>query len=101
MKQCTLPHEGEIIHAERTDWPLVKGTLYGTQNDAAKLAKRIRCSSGHLPIRLQFFYQHDLVIAAEQGVVQNPTFQVEGKNLIEGLIQTEEIGKILSNLVLH
>lgn len=96
---CALPHAGEILHSDHPEWPLLQGTLYGTVNETAKLAKRIKCGLGITPIRLQLTYETDALKAAEAGVVKDPTLQINGKNIIEGLVQTETIPQYFTPLL--
>jgi hypothetical protein len=96
---CALPHAGDILNADHSEWPLLQGTLYGTVNETAKLAKRIKCGLGTTPIRLRLTFETDALKAAEAGVAKDPTLQINGKNIIEGLVQTETIPQYFSSFI--
>ena len=65
----------------------------------AKFSKRLSCAIKHLPIRVQFRYEHDTLKAVEQGVGVDPTFVLDGAILFEGLVAAEAITQRFEALV--
>ncbi len=88
---CREMAEGEILNAHLSNLPLHKCTIYGDKVLSKKLSKRLSCAIKHLPIRLQFNYNHNTQDAIELGIAKDPTMVLDGKIFIEGLIQAEDI----------
>jgi len=88
---CHTMHEGEILNAEQTEYPLYHAVIYGDRVKGAKLSKRLSCAIKHLPLRVHFSYEADTQKALEQGISRDPTLLLEGKIFVEGLVQAEEI----------
>ena len=98
---CHTMEEGEILNATHPEYPLHHGVLYGDRVSTAKFSKRLSCAIKHLPIRVQFRYEHDTLKAVEQGVGVDPTFLLDGVILFEGLVAAEAITKRFEALVSH
>jgi len=75
--------------------PIVKGTLYGTKHEVAKLKKRILCASRSLGISWQFTEETDLLKAADAGATNLPSLVVNDNLLIQGLLTTEQLENFL------
>ncbi len=88
---CHEMANGEVLNAAHSEYPLYKAVLYGDRVLTAKFSKRLSCAIKHLPLRLAFSYEYDVVKALEQGVQKDPTLLVDGKIFLEGLVQAEEI----------
>ena len=88
---CHEMANGEILNVVHSAYPLYKAVLYGDRVLTAKFSKRLSCAIKHLPLRLAFSYEYDVVKALEQGVQKDPTLLVDGKIFLEGLVQAEEI----------
>ena len=84
-------HEGEILNAKQTEYPLYHAVIYGDRVKSAKFSKRLSCAIKHLPLRVHFSYEADTQKALAQGISKDPTLLLEGKIFLEGLVQAEEI----------
>jgi len=89
--------EGETLNASHTEYPLYKATLYGSKVSTAKLSKRVSCAIKALPIRVIFHYEYDTLQALEKGVTKEPTMSLHNEILIEGLMQAEDITKVVES----
>jgi len=98
-ESCDIMSEGEILNEGKSDFKLFHATLYGDRVLTAKLSKRVSCAIKHLPIRVEFNYEHNTIKALEAGVQKDPTLVLDGVIFIEGLIQTEEIVEKFENLI--
>jgi len=99
MDVCRVMNEGEILNESHTEYPLYEGKLYGDKITTAKFSKRLSCAIKHLPIRIKFTYEYDTIKAIENGIGKNPTFVLNGKIFLEGLVQAEEITKKFEELL--
>ncbi len=88
---CHSMHEGEILNAKQTEYPLYHTVIYGDRVKSAKFSKRLSCAIKHLPLRVHFSYEADTQKALAQGISKDPTLLLEGKIFLEGLVQAEEI----------
>ena len=88
---CHTMVEGEILNADKTEFPLFRTVLYGDKVLSAKLSKRLSCAIKHLPLRLEFRYEYSTQKAVEMGIAKDPTLVLNDEVFIEGLIQAEEI----------
>ena len=88
---CHTMQEGEILNAEKTDFPLFEAVLYGDKVATAKFSKRLSCAIKHLPLRVRFRYEHDTMKAVERGITHDPTLVLDGEIFLEGLVQAEEM----------
>jgi hypothetical protein len=96
---CHIMHEGEILNESHSEYPLYEGILYGGKVTTAKFSKRLSCSIRHLPLRLKFYFEYDILKAIETGVVKDPTLAVNGKIFLEGLVSAEDITKAFEQLI--
>ena len=99
MDVCRVMNEGEILNKSNREYPLYEGKLYGDKITTAKFSKRLSCAIKHLPIRVKFTYEYDTIKAIENGIGKNPTFVLNGKIFLEGLVQAEEITKKFEELL--
>ena len=99
MDVCRVMNEGEILNEANREYPLYEGKLYGDKITTAKFSKRLSCAIKHLPIRVKFTYEYDTIKAIENGIGKNPTFVLNGKIFLEGLVQAEEITKKFEELL--
>ena len=99
MNVCRVMNEGEILNKSNTEYPLYEGKLYGDKITTAKFSKRLSCAIKHLPIRIKFNYEYNTIKAIENGIGKNPTFVLNGKIFLEGLVQSEEITKKFEELL--
>lgn len=83
--------QGEILNADKTEYPLFHAVLYGDRVSTAKFSKRLSCAIKHLPLRIEFTYQHDTLKAVEEGVAKDPTLVLDGEIFLEGLVRAETI----------
>jgi len=97
---CHEMNQGEILNKEHKEYPLFHGLLYGDRVSTAKFSKRLSCSIKHLPVRVLFEFEYDSLKAIENGVRKNPTFFLDGKIFLEGLVQAEEITQAFEKLLL-
>ncbi len=88
---CHTMAPGEILNAEKTEYPLFHAVLYGDKVSTAKFSKRLSCAIKHLPLRVEFHYEHDTLKAIEKGIAKDPTLVLDGEIFLEGLVQAEEI----------
>jgi len=88
---CHTMENGEVLNTSRTEYPLFEGILYGDKVSTAKFSKRLSCSVKHLPLRIRFTYEYDTFKAVDAGITKDPTFVLDGKIFLEGLVQAEEI----------
>jgi len=96
---CRVMNEGEILNENNKEYPLFEGKLYGDKVSTAKFSKRLSCAIKHLPIRIKFSYEYDTQKAIENGIGKNPTFVLDGKIFLEGLVQAEEITDAFEKLL--
>ena len=96
---CHEMNQGEILNEAHTEYPLFEGTLYGDRVSTAKFSKRLSCSIKHLPVRVLFRFEYDTLKAVEKGITKNPTFVLDGKIFLEGLVQAEEITDAFEKLL--
>ncbi len=97
---CHIMNDGEVLNAEHEEYTLFHGLLYGNRVSTAKFSKRLSCSIKHLPVRVSFNYEYDTLKAVEEGVTKDPTFFLNGKVFLEGLVQAEEITQAFEKLIL-
>jgi len=88
---CRILANGEILNEGHTDYPLFDGVLYGDKVTTAKFSKRLSCAIKHLPLRVSFRYEYNTLKALEKGIAKDPTFVLDDKIFLEGLMQAEEI----------
>ena len=88
---CHTMHHGEVLNVEKTGYPIFHAVLYGDKVSTAKFSKRLNCAIKHLPLRVEFRYEHDTMKAVEQGVTKDPTLILDGEIFLEGLVQAESI----------
>ena len=88
---CHTMSHGEILNADKMEYPLFHAVLYGDRVTTAKFSKRLSCAIKHLPLRVEFTYEYDTLKAVEQGVTTDPTLVLDGEIFLEGLVQAEEI----------
>ncbi len=100
QEACHVMEEGEVLHADKSDYPLYHAVLYGDRVLTTKLSKRLSCAIKHLPLRLLFTYEHDTLKAIEQGITIDPSLVLEGKLFLEGLVSAEEISEAFERLLL-
>ena len=96
---CYALPEGEVLHAEHTEWPLFRVTIHGSDTERVKLSKRLVCAVKHLPLRLQIHYEKDPMKSIEEGVAKDPTLTWNGRILLEGLVSAEEITQNFERLL--
>ena len=96
---CHEMANGEVLNAAHSEYPLYRAVLYGDRILTAKFSKRLSCAIKHLPLRLAFSYEYDVVKAMDQGVQKDPTLLVDGKIFLEGLVQAEEITEAFERLL--
>ncbi len=99
---CHTMENGEVLNASHTEYPIFEGVLYGDRISTAKFSKRLSCSVKHLPLRIRFTYEYDTFKAVDAGITKDPSFVLDGKIFLEGLVQaeviTEAFEKQLKNL---
>ena len=88
---CHTMAEGEILNADKTEFPLYEAVLYGDKVLTAKFSKRLSCAIKHLPLRVRFSYEYSTQKALEAGVSKDPTLVLDGEIFLEGLVSAEEI----------
>ena len=88
---CHTMAPGEILNADKTEYPLFHAVLYGDKVSTAKFSKRLSCAVKHLPLRVEFRYEHDTQKAIEKGIAKDPTLVLDGEIFLEGLVQAEAI----------
>ena len=88
---CHIMSHGEILNADKHQYPLFHAVLYGDRVSTAKFSKRLSCAIRHLPLRVEFSYEYDTLKAVEKGVTKDPTLVLDGKIFLEGLVQAEVI----------
>ncbi len=88
---CHTMNHGEVLNADKTEYPLFHAVLYGDRVSTAKFSKRLSCSVKHLPLRIEFTYEYDTFKAVEKGIVADPTLVLDGEIFLEGLVQAEAI----------
>jgi len=99
MQVCKEMGKGEVLNAKNKDFPLHKVKIFGDKILCAKFSKRVSCAIKHLPIRVEFDFEYDTKKAIEAGVTKDPTLFLDGKNFIEGLINSEEITKAFEEVI--
>ena len=99
-KACHTIHEGKILNANKTEYPLFHAVLYGDKVRIEKLSKRLSCAIKHLPLRVQFTFEYDALKAAEKGIAKDPTLTLDGEIFLEGLIQAEMITKAFEEVLI-
>jgi len=90
-KVCDIVNDGEIIGIDKPEYPLFSAVLYGDKIATQKFSKRLSCAIKHLPLRVQFKYEHNTQKAIEAGVTKDPTLVLDGDIFLEGLPQAEQI----------
>ena len=90
---CHTMHHGEVLNADKTEYPIFHAVLYGDKVSTAKFSKRLSCAIKHLPLRVEFRYEYDTLKAVEKGVTKDPTLVLDGEIFLEGLVQAESIAK--------
>ena len=98
-ESCHTMNHGEILNADKQEYPLFQAVLYGDKLLSAKLSKRLSCAIKRLPLRVQFTYEYSTQKAIENGVVKDPTLVLDGTIFIEGLVQAEEITQKFEQLL--
>jgi hypothetical protein len=92
---CHIMSDGEILNENHADYPIFDGTLYGDKVLTAKFSKRLSCAIKHLPIRVRFVYDHDIMSAIEHDIRYDPTFVMDTGSdeefVMEGLVSAEDI----------
>jgi len=88
---CHIMHHGEVLNADKTDYPLFHAVLYGDKISTAKFSKRLSCAIKHLPLRVEYTYEYDTLKAIEKGLTIDPTLILDGEIFLEGLVQAETI----------
>ena len=88
---CHTMGNGEILNADKMDYPFFKAVLYGDKVLCAKLSKRLSCAIKHLSLRVEFSYEYATQKAIEKGITKDPTLTLDDMIFIEGLIDAEEI----------
>jgi len=96
---CHTMSDGEILNADKTEYPLFQAVLYGDRVSTAKFSKRLSCAIKHLPLRVEFTYEYDIEKALEKGVSKDPTLLLDGEIFLEGLIAAEEITEAFEHLL--
>ena len=88
---CHTMNDGEVLNADKTEYPLFNAVLYGDKVSTAKFSKRLSCAIKHLPLRVEFRYEYNTLKAVEKGVSKDPTLVLDGEIFLEGLVQAENI----------
>jgi len=88
---CHTMENGEVLNASHPEYPLFHAILYGDRVSTVKFSKRLSCAIKHLPLRVEFTYEHDTLKAVEKGVTRDPTLVLNGEIFLEGLVQAEVI----------
>ncbi|HHD78493.1 MAG TPA: hypothetical protein ENK98_02455 [Epsilonproteobacteria bacterium] len=96
---CHTMHEGEVLNAEKNQYPLFHAVLYGDKVSTAKFSKRLCCAIKHLPLRVKFTFEYDTLKAVGKGVVHDPTLTLDGEIFLEGLVQAEEITEAFERIL--
>lgn len=96
---CHTMDNGEILNADKTEYPLFHAVLYGDRISTAKFSKRLSCAIKHLPLRVEFRYEYDTMKAVEKGIAKDPTLVLDGEIFLEGLVQAEEITEAFEQLL--
>jgi len=96
---CHEMHEGEILNESSAEYPLFEAILYGNKLSTAKFSKRLSCAIKHLPIRLKFHFEYDILKAVQNGIAKDPTLLLNGEIFLEGLVQAEDITKAFEKLI--
>ena len=96
---CHTMDNGEILNADKTEYPLFHAVLYGDRISTAKFSKRLSCAIKHLPLRVEFRYEYDTMKAVEKGIAKDPTLVLDGEIFLEGLVQAEEITEAFEHLL--
>ncbi len=96
---CHTMENGEVLNASHTEYPIFEGVLYGDRVSTAKFSKRLSCSVKHLPLRIRFTYEYDTLKALDAGIGKDPSFVLDGKIFLEGLVQAEEITQAFVTLL--
>ncbi len=99
LEYCYPLADGEILNEDHTKWPLFAVTIHGSDRERVKLAKRLVCAVKHLPLRLTIRYEKDAEKSIEKGVAKDPTLEMEGRFLTEGLVPAEELTEIFKELI--
>jgi len=97
---CHMMHEGEVLNADKTAYPLFHAILYGDKVSTEKFSKRLSCAIKHLPLRVQFTFEYDSLKAAEKGIAKDPTLTLDGEIFLEGLIQAETITEAFEEVLI-
>ncbi len=98
---CHSMQHGEVLNAEKTEYPFFHAVLYGDKVSTAKFSKRLSCAIKHLPLRVEFRYEYDTLKAVEKGVMKDPTLVLDGEIFLEGLVQAESITEAFEKVLLE
>ncbi len=98
---CHTMSNGEILNANKTDYPLFHAILYGDKISTAKFSKRLSCAIKHLPLRVQFTFEYDTLKAVEKGISKDPTLVLDGEIFLEGLVEAESITEAFEKYLLY
>lgn len=96
---CHTMAPGEVLNADKIQYPLFHAVLYGDKVSTAKFSKRLSCAIKHLPLRVEFTYEHDTMKALENGIGKDPTLVLDGEIFLEGLVQAETITEAFEKLI--
>jgi len=96
---CHTMHHGEVLNADKSQYPLLHAVLYGDKISTAKFSKRLSCAIKHLPLRVEFSYEYNTEKAVEKGVVKDPTLVLDGEIFLEGLVQAEAMTDAFENIL--
>ena len=99
VEACHTMEDGEVLNSQKTQYPLFHAVLYGDRVLTAKFSKRLSCAIKHLPLRVEFRYEHSTQKAIAMGVQKDPTLLLDGKIFLEGLVQAEEITEVFEKIV--
>ena len=98
---CHTMESGEILNADKLEYPLFYAILYGDRVETKKFSKRLSCAIKHLPLRVEFTFEYDTLKAVEKGISQDPTLTVNSEIFLEGLVQAEEITEAFEKMLLE
>jgi len=98
---CHTMAHGEILNADKTEYPLFHAVLYGDKVSTAKFSKRLSCAIKHLPLRVKFTFEYDTLKAVEKGVMKDPTLVLDGEIFLEGLVQAETITEAFEKVLVE
>ena len=99
LEYCYPLAEGEVLNEDHPEWPLFVVTIHGGDRERVKLSKRLVCAVKHLPLRLTIRYEKDAEKSIGIGVAKDPTLEMEGRFLAEGLVSAEELTETFERLL--